>query len=117
MTFQLPDERSWVRYLLDYIITAGAPLLAAIANLGLEDKGMNDDFEKTDSHLLMNDLVTKRKITSGPSNRDQPTHVSKATASISTYASDEVSKGKIVWILGSTRANSLWIYRKNKGMS
>ena len=70
VTFQLPDERSIVRCLLNSIITTDAPLLSAIANLGLEGKGMIDDFENTAPHLMMCDLVTKHKSASGPSNKD-----------------------------------------------
>ena len=81
MTFQLPDERSRVRCLLNSIIITGEPLLAAIANLGLEDKGTIDDFEKAAVHLLMHDPVNKCKSASGPSNRGQLTHISESTAS------------------------------------
>ena len=94
MTFQLPDERSTVRYLLDSIVTTDAPFLAAIDNLCLEDKDMIDNFEKASAHLLMYDPVAKRKSASGPSNRYNLDHVSEVTASESASASYKVSKGK-----------------------
>ena len=70
------------------------PLLAAIVNLGLEDKGMTDDFENASAHLLMCDSVAKRKSAAGPSNRDNITHVSEETVSVSSCVSNKVSKGK-----------------------
>ena len=75
VTFQLLDERSRVRHLLDSTITTYKHLLAAIANLVLEDKFMIDDFENSATHLLMHDPVSKRRSASGPSNTDQLTHV------------------------------------------
>ena len=94
VTFQLPGERSRVRYLLDCVITTDASLLAAIDNLGLEAKGMIDDFENTAANLLMHGPVAKRKSVSGPSNIDQLTHVSEETARLSLSSSNKVSKCK-----------------------
>ena len=73
--FQFPDERSRVRHLLDSITTMDAPLLATIAKLGLENKGVIDDFEKASTHLMMHDSLVKRKSVSGTANRDNLSHV------------------------------------------
>ena len=69
-------------------------MLAAIDNLGLEDKGMIDNFEKTVTRLLMCGPVVKRKSAPRPSNSDNLEHVSEATLSESSSASDKESKFK-----------------------
>ena len=79
---------------MDSIITTNALLLDAIANLSLEDKGMIDDFEKSSAHLLMHELVAKRKSDFGTSNKDNVVHVSEANTSTSSSASGKVSKVK-----------------------
>ena len=88
--FQLPNERSRVRHLLDSIMTTDDLLLDTIANLGSEDKGTFDYFEQAAAHLLMCDPVAKRKSVSGPPNRDNITHVSEETVSASSSVAGKV---------------------------
>ena len=125
MTFQLLDERSRVRHLLDSTITTYKHLLAAIANLVLEDKFMIDDFENSATHLLMHDPVSKRRSAAVPSNTDQLTHVWEATASLSSFASDKVSRGKFgldfrfynrkeLMIFSQEQRDELIEFRKNR---
>ena len=94
VTFQLPDERSRVRHLLDSIITTDVLLLAAIANLDIGDKGVINDFKKSSDHLLMHGPATKRKSASGIANKDNLYHVLEANASASLSVSVKASKGK-----------------------
>ena len=92
---------------MDSIIASDTLLLAAISNLGLEDKGMIDDFEKASSHLLVHDLVVKRKIrlrllietNSLMCHRQQRVYVLPRQT--------KCQKAKLVWNLGSTSAKSL----------
>lgn len=92
--FQLPDERSRVRRLLDSIMTTDTAILAAIANLGLEYRGMIDNLEKVAAHLLMHDPVAKLKSAYGNGNGYNVAHLSYAEVSVSLAASGKVSKGK-----------------------
>ena len=94
MAFQLPGEISRVRCILDSIITTDVLLLSAIDNLGLEDKGMVDYFEKTSAHLLMCDPVAKCESAHRTANRDNFAHASELNASVSSSVSGKMSKGK-----------------------
>ena len=68
----------------------GTSLLATVANLGLEEKGMIDDFEKAAVHLLVRIPVAKSESFPGNTNNDNLDHESEAEASASSFASRKV---------------------------
>ena len=70
------------------------PLIAAISNLGFQDKGTIDDLEKVVAHLFMHDSVTKRKSASGNANSDNLAHVSETEVNVSSPAPGKSSKGE-----------------------
>ena len=71
-----------------------AAILADIANLGLEEKGMIYNAEKAASHLLVHDPFAKHKSASDNGNGDNLDHASDAEARVSSAASGKVSKCK-----------------------
>ena len=81
---------------MDSIIATDAPLLADTANLGLEDKGMVDDFEKTATHSIVHDPVKKLKNTSGHGNDDDLDHVLEEEVKASLNVSGKHRKEKLM---------------------
>ena len=89
--FQLPNERTRVRCLLEAIVTQDASLQAGIAAVRSEDKGLIDDFKKVATYLAKFDPVAKRKIGHGG---DKLTYLASSADVSSTSASPKTSKGK-----------------------
>ena len=79
---------------MDPVRTTDAPLLAAVASLRLENKGMLDDFDRDASHLLAYSPVAKRKSVSGHSNGDIIAHVPEAEVNTISTALAKASKGE-----------------------
>ena len=65
---------------------------------------MVDGCENAAAHLMMHNLVAKRKSSSRTSNRDNFAYVLELNVSASSSSSDKMSKDKIVWRLGTTSA-------------
>ena len=65
VSYQLPNELTRVRYLLDVIENDDAGLQATMAGVEQDTGpgGMRSDFEKAAAHLLPKDLVIKRRLT------------------------------------------------------
>ena len=61
VSFQLPNARSRVTYLLDAIQNSDAELQAALASVRRDDPGMRDDFEKAAAYLLPSCPVARKK--------------------------------------------------------
>ena len=65
VSYQLPNEHTWVGYLLEGIQCADAGLQAAMASVQTDNSadGMHNDFEKAAAHLLPYDPVAKKRAT------------------------------------------------------
>ena len=74
----MPDYRLRVRRLLGSIIITYAPSLDATSSLGLEYKGVIDNFEKSAALLLARGPVTKCENTSSNANSDDIARASEA---------------------------------------
>ena len=65
VSYQLPNEHTWVGYLLEGIQCPDAGLQAAMASVRMDNgvDGMHNDFEKAAAHLLPYDPVAKKHAT------------------------------------------------------
>ena len=74
-------------------MTVDAPLLASVANLGLEGKGIIDDFKTDTYRILARVLVAKWNSEYGYTNEYILPHTSEAEAGASSTVLGKVSKG------------------------
>jgi hypothetical protein len=99
VTFQLPNERTRVTYLLDAIQTADPGLNAAMAQVRTDtdpETGRMNDFEATASYLLPYDPVSKKRV-AGSKRGDisDTTGMEAAISSSSAFkSSSKVTNGK-----------------------
>ena len=65
--YQLPNEHTWVGYLLEGIVCLDARLQAAMASIWTDDgaDGMQNNFKVAAAHILPYDLVAKKRAAAG----------------------------------------------------
>ena len=65
--YQLPNEHTWVGYLLEGIVCPDASLQAAMASIQTDDgaDGMRNNFKVAAAHILPYDPVAKKRAAAG----------------------------------------------------
>jgi hypothetical protein len=96
VTFQLPNERTRVTYLLDAIQNSDPGLQAAMAQVRTDTipTGRMNDFEATASYLLPYDPVAKKRNSGAKRGVAAISDATADVSSLSTKPSAKVTKGK-----------------------
>ena len=84
--FQVPNERTRVKYVLDNIESNDAPLLAAMSNV-LTDEAKMTDFETAVSAILPHDPVVKRRDAVNKKHATRVAAADATSADISAFGS------------------------------
>jgi hypothetical protein len=92
VTYQLPNERSRVGFLLEAIQNSDAGLQAAMASIKTDSDGMRNDFEASATHLLPYDPVLKKRNDNAGGKRNSA-DISETTGEEATISSFGSKKG------------------------